>query len=112
MVNYRLENCPGLITSFYGVTYIENDILLVSDRESPNDFKPNYVLSPGLDGDDVIRLEGVMDSRSSRLFTEKFFIPYNDVESLSLRFKSGEPKLFMVNNLTGKINELCLKEIL
>ena len=112
MVNYRLENCPGLITSFYGVTYIENDILLVSDRESPNDFKPNYVLSPGLDGDDVIRLEGVMDSRSSRLFTEKFFIPYNDVESLSLPFKSGEPKLFMVNNLTGKINELCLKETL
>ena len=36
IVNYKLENCPGLITAFYGVTYIGNDILLVSNRETTN----------------------------------------------------------------------------
>ena len=112
IVNYRLENCPGLITAFYGVSYIGNDILLISDRETPNDFKPNYILRPGRDGNDVIRQEGVLDSRSCRLFSEKFFLPYSDFESISLPFKSGEPKMFMVNNNTGTINELCLKETL
>ena len=110
IVNYKLENCPGLITAFYGVTYIGNDILLVSDRETVNDFKPNYILKTGRDGNDVIKQEGVLDSRSCRLFSEKFFLPYSDSESISLPFKSGEPRMFMVNNNTGRINELCLKE--
>ena len=40
----------------------------------------------------------------------KSFFPYSDTEFISLFFKSGGPKTFMINNNTGRINELCLKE--
>ena len=56
MVNYHLESYPGLTKSFHAVIYIRNDISLVDDKESSNDFKPNYVLTPGLDGVDIIRI--------------------------------------------------------
>ena len=72
IINYRLENNPGLITTFYGVSYIGNDILLVSDRETTNDFKSNYIFMNGRYGNNVISQEGVLDSRSCRLFNEKF----------------------------------------
>jgi len=64
---------------------------LVSDKESQNDLKPNYILYPVRDND-TINEEGVLNSRSSRLFAEKFFIPFTENESINLAFKSGEPK--------------------
>ena len=65
----------------------------------------------GKDRNDIIRQKRVLDSRSCRLFIEKYFLPYSDTESISLPFKSWEPKILMVNTDTGRINELCLKEI-
>ena len=94
IANYKLKNFPGLITVFYGVTYIENDILLTNDRKTTNDFKPNYILTTGRDGSDIIRQEGVLDSRFCRLFSEKFSLPYSDAEYINLHFKPVESKMF------------------
>ena len=110
MVNYKLSNTPNLVKSFFGVSYVGNNIILVSDKENQNDLKPNYILSPGKDNIDTISDEGILNSRSSRLFGEKFFIPFTEQESINMAFKSGEPKIFIVNNINGAINELCFNE--
>ena len=110
MVNYKLSNTPNLVKSFFGVSYVENNIIVVSDKENQNDLKPNYILSPGKDNIDTISDEGILNSRSSRLFGEKFFIPFTEQESINMAFKSGEPKIFIVNNINGAINELCFNE--
>ena len=111
MVNYKLSNTPNLAKAFFGVSYVGNNILLVSDKENQNDLKPNYILSPGQLNTDTISDEGILNSKSTRLFGEKFFVPFTEEESLNLAFKSGEPKIFIVNNINGAINELCLNEV-
>ena len=110
MVDYKLSNTQNITRAFFGVSYVSNNIILVSDKESQNDLKPNYILSPGRGNIATITDEGILNSRSSRLFAEKFFIPFTETESINLAFKSGEPKIFIVNNENGYINELCLGE--
>ena len=110
MVNYKLSNTPNLAKAFFGVSYVGNNILLLSDKENQNDLKPNYLLVPGQTNCDTISDEGILNSKSTRLFGEKFFIPFTEEESINLAFKSGEPKIFIVNNINGAINELCLNE--
>ena len=110
MVDYKLSNTQSIARAFFGVSYVSNNIILVSDKESQNDLKPNYILTPGKGNIDTISDEGILNSRSSRLFAEKFFIPFTEKESINLAFKSGEPKIFIVNNENGSINELCLGE--
>ena len=109
-VEYKLDNTSNLVRAFFGVSYVSNNIILVSDKENQNDLKPNYILSPGKGNMDTITEEGILNSRSSRIFAEKFFIPFTENESINLAFKSGEPKIFVVNNNNGSINELCLRE--
>ena len=79
MVEYKLSNTSNIARAFFGLTYISNNILLVSDKENDNDLKPNYILSPGLGNVDTISEVGVLNSRNPRLFGEKFFIPFNDL---------------------------------
>lgn len=110
IIEYKLKNTPNLIRGFFGVSYISNNIILVSDKENESDLKPNYLLSPGNGNIDTITDEGILNSKSLRLFSEKFFIPFNENESINLAFKSGEPKIFIINNNTGVINELYFKE--
>ena len=110
MVEYKLSNTPKLERAFFGVSYVNNNIILISDKENENDLKPNYILSPGMGNNDTISDEGILNSKNSRLFAEKFFIPFTENESINLAFKSGEPKIFIVNNNSGAINELCLNE--
>ena len=110
IVNYRLNSNQNLAKAFFGVSYIENNIILISDKETQNDLKPNYLLSPGKDNYDLLTDEGILNSKSIRLFGEKFFIPFTEDESINMAFKSGEPKMFIVNNVNGAINELCLNE--
>ena len=110
MVNYKLSNTPNLAKAFFGVSYVGNNILLLSDKENQNDLKPNYLLVPGQANCGTINDEGILNSKSTRLFGEKFFIPFTEEESINLAFKSGEPKIFIVNNINGAINELCLNE--
>ena len=110
MVNYKLSNTPNLAKAFFGVSYVGNNILLLSDKENQNDLKPNYLLVPGQTNCDTINDEGILNSKSTRLFGEKFFIPFTEEESINLAFKSGEPKIFIVNNINGAINELFLNE--
>ena len=110
MVNYKLSNTPNLAKAFFGVSYVGNNILLLSDKENQNDLKSNYLLVPGQTNCDTINDEGILNSKSTRLFGEKFFIPFTEEESINLAFKSGEPKIFIVNNINGAINELCLNE--
>ena len=111
MVEYKLSNTPNLARAFFGVSYVNNNIILVSDKESQNDLKPNYILSPGKGNIDTISEEGILNSKNARLFAEKFFIPFTETESINLAFKSGEPKIFIVNNENGAINELCFGEL-
>ena len=109
-VEYKLNNTLNLAKAFFGVSYIENNILLISDKENQDDLKPNYILTSGTGNIDTISEEGILNSRNTRLFAEKFFIPFTETESINLAFKSGEPKIFIVNNENGAINELCMNE--
>jgi hypothetical protein len=54
MVKYQLSNTPSLAKAFFGVSYVGNNIILISDKENQNDLKPNYLLSPGKDNCDMI----------------------------------------------------------
>ena len=110
MINYKITNAPGLAKAFFGVSYVGNNIILVSDKENQNDLKPNYLLVPGRDNCDTISDEGILNSKNPRLFGEKFFIPFTEEESINMAFKSGEPKIFIVNNINGTVNELCFNE--
>ena len=112
IVDYKLNNTPNLVRGFFGVSYISNNILLINDKETQNDLKPNYILYPGTGNIDTICEEGILNSKNPRLFPEKFFIPFSEKESINLAFKSGEPKIFIVNNENGEINELCFDEAL
>ena len=101
----------SLIVSFFGVSYINDDIILIGDKENTNIINPNYLLKPNEKDIDIIEEYGFIESDNTRLFSEKFFIPSNDKESVALPFKSGEPKILILNNKDGNIKEIRLKEI-
>ena len=52
---------------------------------------------------DIISDEGILNSKNPRLFAEKFFIPFTENESINLAFKSGEHKIFVINNNSGQL---------
>ena len=116
IVNYQIKAKEGnttvsnLMVSFFGVSYINNDILLIGEKDNNQIINPNYLLKPNEKEIDVIEEYGFIDANSTRLFSEKFFIPFSTNESISLPFKSGEPKILILNNNNGNINEITLKE--
>ena len=116
IVNYHIktneENITerSLIVSFFGVSYINENIILIGDKENNNIINPNYLLKPNDIDIDIIEEYGFIESDNTRLFTEKFFIPFNNNESIAFIFKSGDPKILIVNNNDGNIKEIILKE--
>ena len=113
IVNYQLannENSNKILISFFGISYINNNIILIGDKENENVINPNYLLKCGEKDFDTIEDYGFINSKNTRTFTEKFFIPINKDESLALPFKLGEPKILILNNNTGEIKEIILKE--
>ena len=114
LVNYQIkvkeENRINLIMSFFGVSYINDDIILIGDKENNKIINPNYLLKPNEKEFDIIEEYGFIESDNTRLFTEKFFIPFNNNESAALPFKSGEPKILILNNNDGNIKEIIFKE--
>lgn len=116
IVNYQLKtkgenlSVRSLIVSFFGVSYINNDIILIGDKENNKIINPNYLLKPNEKDIDIIEEYGFIESNNTRLFSEKFFIPFNYEESIALPFKNGEPKLLILNNNNGKIKEIFLGE--
>jgi hypothetical protein len=114
LVNYQIkakeENRMNLIMSFFGVSYINDDIILIGDKEDNKIINPNYLLKPNEKEFDIIEEYGFIESDNTRLFTEKFFIPFNNNESAALPFKSGEPKILILNNNDGNIKEIIFKE--
>ena len=116
IVNYQIktkeENITpsNLIISFFGVSYINDNIILIGDKENNNIINPNYLLKPNEKDIDIIEEYGFIDSSNTRLFFEKCFIPINENESLALPFKSGDLKILILNNNDGNIREIILKE--
>ena len=116
IVNYQIktkeENATPsrLIISFFGVSYINDNIILIGDKENNNIINPNYLLKPNEKDIDIIEEYGYIESNNTRLFFEKCFIPINENESLALPFKSGVPKMLILNNNDGNIKEMILKE--
>ncbi len=115
IVNYQIkakeENKTSLIVSFFGVSYINDDIILIGDKENNKIINPNYLLKPNEKDIDIIEEYGFIESDNTRLFSEKFFIPFNNNESAALPFKSGEPLILIINNNDGSIKEIILKEV-
>ena len=116
IVNYQIKSkeqnttVRSLIVSFFGVSYINNDIILIGDKENNYTINPNYLLKPNENDIDIIEEFGFIETNNTRLFSEKFFIPINNIESISLPFKTGEPKIMILNNNNGNIKEIILKE--
>ena len=116
IVNYQIKSGEeiildrSLIVSFFGVSYIKNDILLIGDKENAKVINPNYLLKPNDKDIDIIEEYGYIEGENTRLFSEKFFIPINENESIALPFKKGDAKILILNNNDGKIKEIILKE--
>ena len=116
IVNYQIkvgENIMAdrsLIVSFFGVSYIKNNIILIGDRENNKIINPNYLIKPNNKDIDIIEEYGYIEVEDVRLFSEKFFIPINENESIALPFKKGEPKILILNNNDGNIKEVILNE--
>ena len=117
IVNYQVKtNGEGknvgrnLIVSFFGVSYINDNIILIGDKENNKIINPNYLLKHNEKDIDIIEEYGFIESNNIRLFSEKFFIPFNNNESIALPFKYGEPKILILNNNDGNIKEIILKE--
>ena len=116
IVNYQIKareessSSRNLIISFFGVSYINDNIILIGDKENKNIINPNYLLKPNEKDIDIIEEYGFIESNNNRLFSEKFFIPINNNESIALPFKSGEPIILILNNNDGNIKEIILKE--
>ena len=117
LVNYQIksgENTviePNLLVSFFGVSYINNDIILIGDKENDKIINPNYLLKPNDNDIDIIEEYGYIEGEGVRLFSEKFFIPINDNESLALPFKKGDAKILILDNNNGNIKQILLNEI-
>ena len=116
IVNYQIKSGEeiildrSLIVSFFGVSYINDDILLIGDKENPKVINPNYLLKSNDKDIDIIEEYGYIEGDNTRLFSEKFFIPINENESIALPFKKGDAKILILNNNDGKIKEIILKE--
>ena len=116
IVNYQIKSGEeivldrSLIVSFFGVSYINDDILLIGDKENAKVINPNYLLKPNDKDIDIIEEYGYIEGENTRLFSEKFFIPINENESIALPFKKGDAKILILNNNDGKIKEIILKE--
>ena len=116
IVNYQIkvgENIMAdrsLIVSFFGVSYLKNNIILIGDKENNKIINPNYLIKPNHKDIDIIEEYGYIEVEDVRLFSEKFFIPINENESIALPFKKGEPKILIVNNNDGNIKEVFLNE--
>ena len=116
IVNYQIKSYEesttvrSLIVSFFGVSYINDNIILIGDKENSNIINPNYLLKPNDKDIDIIEEYGYIESDNIRLFSEKFLGPFNDDESISLSFNGGDPKLLILNNSYGSIREIILKE--
>ena len=116
IVNYQIkvgENIMAdrsLIVSFFGVSYLKNNIILIGDKENNKVINPNYLIKPNHKDIDIIEEYGYIEVEDVRLFSEKFFIPINENESIALPFKKGEPKILILNNNDGNIKEVILNE--
>ena len=116
IVNYQIkvgENIMAdrsLIISFFGVSYLKNSIILIGDKENNKIINPNYLIKPNHKDIDIIEEYGYIEVEDVRLFSEKFFIPINENESIALPFKKGEPKILILNNNDGNIKEVILNE--
>ena len=116
IVNYQIKSGEeiildrSLIVSFFGVSFINDDILLIGDKENAKVINPNYLLKPNDKDIDIIEEYGYIEGENTRLFSEKFFIPINENESIALPFKKGDAKILILNNNDGKIKEIILKE--
>ena len=117
IVNYQIKNEEDkkiernhLLVSFFGVSYVNDDIILIGDKENNQIINPNYLLKPNEKDIDIIAEYGFIESNNTRLFSEKFFIPFTTNESIALPFKSGDPKILILNNNNGNIKEIILKE--
>lgn len=110
IVNYQFKDTFNFKPSFFGVGYLNDDIILVSDKEKKEENKPNYLLKFDKNGNDIIEYHSMLESTTTRLFSEKLFIPFNIEESINIPFRTGEPKIYILNNVTGDINEVSLKE--
>ena len=116
IVNYQIkvgENIMAdrsLIVSFFGVSYLKNNIILIGDKENNKIINPNYLIKPNHKDIDIIEEYGYIEVEDVRLFSEKFFIPINENESIALPFKKGEPKILILNNNDGNIKQVILNE--
>ena len=116
IVNYQIKAGEynvidrSLIVSFFGVSYINNNIILIGDRENNKVINPNYLLKPNDEDIDIIEEYGYIEVENVRLFSEKFFIPINENESVALPFKKGDAKILLLNNNDGNIKEILLNE--
>ena len=116
IVNYQIKSGEdevidrSLIVSFFGVSYINNNIILIGDKENNKVINPNYLLKPNDKDIDIIEEYGYIENENMRLFSEKFFIPINGNESIAFPFKKGDAKILVLNNSDGNIKEILLNE--
>ena len=74
IVNYQLKTKGENITvrSLFGVSYINNNIILIGDKENNKIINPNYLLKPNEKDIDIIVEYGYIESNILDYFQKNF----------------------------------------
>ena len=112
-VNYQVKEGINLKLSFFGVTYLnENELLLIGGNDNDNDEKRNdyhYTVAQNEDEKDIITEYDNGIKENSVVFREKLFHPIADNKAINIRTIIGDNiKIFIFES--GKINILKNQE--
>lgn len=106
VINYNVVGKERFIPTFFGVGYLGNNIILISEKQKKEDNKFNYFLHIDDEGNHTIEYKGRINSTSTILFNEKLFIPFNATESINIPCQTGKTVFYLLNNENGNINEV------
>ena len=112
-VNYQVKEGINLKLSFFGVTYLnENELLLIGGNDNDNDEKRNdyhYTVAQNEDEKDIITEYDNDIKENSVVFREKLFHPIADNKAINIPTIIGDNiKIFIFES--GKINILKNQE--
>ena len=112
-VNYQVKEGINLKLSFFGITYLnENELLLIGGNDNDNDEKRNdyhYTVAQNEDEKDIITEYDNDIKENSVVFREKLFHPIADNKAINIHTIIGDNiKIFIFES--GKINILKNQE--
>ena len=107
-VNYDISQGLDLKLSFFGISYLkDNELLLIggNDNDSEKRYDYNYIISQNEEEKDIIKEFNCELTENNVVFRDKLFLPVGENRAINIPVFVGENiKIFILEN--GKINVL------